>query len=140
MRRVKSKAWVEEIETHSTPDGYGITLDCRTPEMKPFSITMRCNPDASEFSTRGRAQRLVCKMLDAVGVTGTEWAQAQYDAKTIAARVRHGFFWFLLDVNGQDIWLRDVKPCEPFEVFDKAQDERDAIAALEQIMEARDVS
>lgn len=131
MRSVKSRAWVEEVETYSTAEGFGIILDCRTPDMKQFAVTLRCSPRAPEHSVAGRNQRNIKKMLDHVGVTERDLAHNHFDWKTTAARVRHGFFWFKLDVDNKSIFLRDVRPCEPFPVLDPVEEYEAAIAATE---------
>lgn len=126
MRSLKSRAWVEEVETYTTAEGFGIILDCLTPKMERFSVTLRCSPSAPEQSVAGRNQRNIKKMLDYVGVTERDFAHTHFDWKTTAARVRHGFFWFKLDVDEKSIFLRDVRPCEPFPVFDPVQDYSEA--------------
>jgi len=130
-RSVKSRAWVEDVENYPTAEGFGIILECSTPEMKRFTVTLRCSPRAPEQSVAGRNQRTIQRMLAHVGVTPRDLEVDHFDCKTTAARVRHGFFWFKLDVDNNLIFLRDVRPCEPFPVRDPVADEAAAIAATE---------
>jgi hypothetical protein len=140
MRSIKSRAWVEEVETYHTAEGFGIILDCRTPEMKRFSVTLRCGTRAHEKSVAGRNMAIIERMLDYVGMTTRDLERSHYDWKTSAARVRHGFFWFKLDVDNKSIFLRDVRPCDPFPVFDPVEDMEAACAALEALVAEQEAS
>lgn len=139
-RSIKSRAWVEDVETYPTADGYGIILECRAPDMKRFTVTLRCSPRATEQSVGGRNQRTIGRMLDHVGVTLDDLARDHFDWKATAARVRHGFFWFKLDVDNKSIFLRDVRPCDPFPVSDPVEDMEAACAALEALVAEQEAS
>lgn len=139
-RSIKSRAWVEDVETYPTADGYGIILECRGPDMERFTVTLRCSPRATEQSVAGRNQRIICRMLDHVCETESVLAQNHYDWKATAARVRHGFFWFKMDVDNKSIFLRDVRPCDPFPVFDPVEDLEAACAALEALVAEQEAS
>ena len=140
-RSIKTPAWVEEVETYNTAEGFGIILDCRDRDMKRFTVTLRCGSMAHEKSVAGRNMAIIKRMTDYVGVTERDLERNHYNWKTTAARVRHGFFWFKLDVDNKSIFLRDVRPCEPFPVFDPVEDMEAACAALEALeQEASHVS
>lgn len=139
-RSVKSRAWVEDVETYPTAEGFGIILECRTPEMKRFSVTLRCSPRAPQQSVAGRNLSLIEKMLSFGGITAREHEVDHFDWKRTAARVRHGFYWFKLDVDKESIFLRDVRPCEPFSIEELEVDIEEASAMIEALAAgARDV-
>jgi len=130
-RKVKTKAWVSEIEVYDRRDGHTLAMQCQTPDLKPFELTLVFHPRAPRQSTRGHNWLLIQKM---VGDTFTaEFEAVHFDAKALAAKVRSTFHWFLLDVDGKSIWLRDVKPSEPFALHDEAA----AILALEELFHVR---
>jgi hypothetical protein len=126
MRKVKTRAWIEDVEVYDKADGTTLAMQCQTNEQKPFAVTLIFNPQAVDKSTKGRNWRLIEKMLG--GVSTADWETAHFDTKAVAAQVRNTFHWFLLHVNGHDVWLRDVKPCEPFALYDEAE----AIRAVEE--------
>lgn len=130
-RSIKTPAWVEDVETYNTAEGFGIILECRDRDMKRFSVTLRCGSMAHEKSVAGRNMAIIKRMTEYVGATARDLERNHYDWKSTAARVRHGFFWFKLDVDNKSMFLRDVRPCEPFPVIDRLAREEAAIAATE---------
>jgi len=130
-RQVKTRAWISEIEVYDKPDGHTLAMQCQTPELKPFELTLVFHPRAPRQSTRGHNWRLIEKMIGST--FADDFAASHFDAKAVAAKVRSTFHWFLLDVDGKSIWLRDVKPSEPFALHDEAA----AILALEELFHVR---
>ena len=138
MRKTKTRAWIEDVEVYESADGTVLAMQCQTNELKPFSVTLKFHPQAVEKSTKGRNWRLIEKMLGDVSLD--DWEASHFDVKPIAAKVRHTFHWFLLQVNGRDVWLRDVKPSEPFDLHDEAAAIRAVDDAFRAIEEASHVS
>lgn len=130
-RRVTTKAWISEIEVYDRLDGHTLAMQCLTRELKPFEVTLVFHPRAPRHSTRGHNWRLIEKMVGDGFAAAFE--ASHFDAKATAAKVRGTFHWFLLDVLGKSIWLRDVKPSEPFSLHDEAA----AILALEELFHVR---
>lgn len=129
-RTIKTRAYIEDVDVYDKSQGHAIALQCLTDKLKPFELTLVFDPNARERSTRGRNWQLIERMLG--DVSSTEWERAHYCAKSVAARVRGTFHWFKIDVNGQNLWLRDVRPLEPFELGDEGA----AIAAVEEYFDA----
>jgi hypothetical protein len=130
-RQVKTQAWISEIEVYDQKGGHVLALQCQTPDLKPFELTLIFNPQSPRNSTRGHNWWLIQKMLG--DGFAADFESVHFDAKALAAKVRNTFHWFRLDVDGKSIWLRDVRPCEPFSLHDETA----AILALEELFHVR---
>lgn len=120
MKTVKRRVFVEDVIVFDRDLGFGMSLDCITAEQKRFSLGMSFDSCAKSRSVMGRNWRLIERMLAAAN-RPVEYGP-EFDDKTTAARIRHCYFWFKIDVYRDGAWLRDVRPCDPFEIVEPDPD------------------